>query len=212
MRRHPSARYLVHRGRRRRCGEGRGGQRMSPRCRQGERERCSSCSPVSAVGRPPSSARSPHPRRPTSRTVGSPPTPRGLRVQWEGGGSAAAGMPATAAALARFDGPVADGGAVARLLLPAVIAGGVGLARQSSCGGCSGARPRRRSPSRSGVRRTRVGTGSAGTRRGGRPAGPASRSRAAGRPGTWSAGRRRGGAPLRRGRVPWRRPCRNRSR
>ncbi len=52
-----------------------------------------------------------------------------LRAQWEGGGLALAGMVATATALARFDALVADSGAVAQLLVVAVVTGTVGLVR-----------------------------------------------------------------------------------
>ncbi len=51
-----------------------------------------------------------------------------LRAQWEGGGLALAGMVATATALAWF-GSVASSGAVAQLMVVAVVTGAVGLVR-----------------------------------------------------------------------------------
>ncbi len=51
------------------------------------------------------------------------------RAQWDGGGLALAGMVATATALAQFDALVADSGALAQLLVVAVVAGAVGLVR-----------------------------------------------------------------------------------
>ncbi len=51
-----------------------------------------------------------------------------MRAQWEGGGLAAAGMVATAVALAWFE-SVADGGAGAQLVVVVVVTGVVGLVR-----------------------------------------------------------------------------------
>ena len=51
------------------------------------------------------------------------------RAQWEGGGLAFAGMVATATALAQFDAMVSGAGAVAQLLVVAVVTGAVGLVR-----------------------------------------------------------------------------------